>query len=139
MTEPGINRTLQAVILAPEFDDIHDTASYTDWTWEAIRMWFEALDYLIDHTTREYERRQGIITMEGSDGDHEENSTTEASASLDGHTMLWRVCTKPEADFCDHQSWMLNFNCMSRYPGDFKGHRTYITPQWETANCLPPT
>lgn len=98
-------------------------------------MRFEALDNLIDDISREYEHRRNIA--EAGDRENSADPTanlTEAPASLDGHTMLWRACTKPAADYCTNASQRLKFTFMTTYPGDFNGHRTYFTPQRHTAN-----
>lgn len=135
MTELGINSTLRAAILFPGFDDTRGTASCKHWVWEAMKIRFEALDNLIDDISREYERRRNIAEA----GDRENNADptanlTEAPASLDGHTMLWRAFTKPATDCCTNASQRLKFTFMTMYPGDFNGHRTYFTPQCQTAN-----
>lgn len=67
MDKLGMNRALRAAILSPAFDNIRGAASCKQWAWEAARMRFEALDHLIDHIARGYERRQGSIVERGGD------------------------------------------------------------------------
>lgn len=135
MTKLGINSTLRAAILCPGFDDIRGTASCKHWIWEAIKMRFEALENLIDDISCEYEHRRNVAEA----GDREDNtdppaSLTKSPASLDGHTMLWRACTEPAAEYCANASQRLKFTFLTVYPGDFEGHRTYFKPQYQTAN-----
>ena len=135
MTKLGINSTLRAAILCPGFDDIRGTASCKHWIWEAMKMRFEALDNLIDYISCEYERRRKVAEAGDCEGNTDPPaSLTETPASLDGHTMLWRACTKPAAEYCANAPQRLKFTSMTVYPGDFEGDRTYFTPQYQTAN-----
>lgn len=134
MTKLGINCTLRAAILVPGFDDIRGTASCKHWIWEAMKMRFEALDNLIDDISCEYERRKAAEAGDREDNRDPPASLTEAPASLDGHSMLWRACTKPAAESCANAPQRLKFPSMTVYPGDFEGHRIYFTPQYQTAN-----
>lgn len=133
MNRLGINKTLQSAIMLPEFDDLRSTASCKFWVLDSMAVAYATLEHLNDQLRSEMARRQRITKTGHRD---KSVSVPEAPARLDGHTMIWRGCSRLSAlEFCEGHPDHLVLRAMRSSPGDFSYAPVgYFTPQRETAD-----
>lgn len=99
MNRLGINKTLQSAIMLPEFDDLRSTASCKFWVLDSMAVAYATLEHLNHQLRSEMARRQRITKTGHRD---KSVSVPEAPARLDGHTMIWRGCSRLSAlEFCE--------------------------------------
>lgn len=77
------------------------------------------------------------LSSEGNESSVHAAAATVAPVSLPGHTILWRACSRRDAEaFYNHHTQEINLHVISTYPGDFSASRVVAswTPQKETAD-----